>query len=81
MRTLKFRPPEWLKENFRWGGDVDRIVAICKAKGYHISEADAHHAWEEYSDSMAAGWMMLSDDDNDVFETVIEYCEEIDYGD
>jgi hypothetical protein len=80
MKTLKFKPPEWLKSSFRWGEDVDRIVSICKAKGYNISEADAHHAWEEHSDSMAASWLMLDEDDDDVFQSVMDSCEVIDNG-
>ena len=76
MKTLKFKIPTYLH---RWKDDVDRIVKICAANGYFISETDAQHAWEEYSDSMCAGWLFLGNDD-DVFNTVMQYCEEVDHG-
>ncbi len=80
MKTLKFKPPEWLKESFRWGDDVDRIVAICKANGFSISEADAHHAWEEHSDNYAASWLVLGDDEDEILQAVLDACEVIDNG-
>lgn len=76
MKYLKFKPPEYLLENFRWGDDVQRIISICYDRGYVISEADAQAAWEEYSDSMAASWLYLDDDADQVFTTIMEYCEE-----
>lgn len=75
MKSLTFKPPEYLHEEFRWHGDVARIVDICKQRGYHISANDAQHAWEEYSDSYAASWLILDDNDDDVFNTVLQYCE------
>lgn len=43
---------EWGRRS--WGSDlVDRLAEA----GYRISLADAVAAWEDYSDSMAAGWM------------------------
>jgi hypothetical protein len=79
MKTLKFKPPEWLLEDFRWGADVKRIVLVCADRGYAISEADAHHAWEEHSDNYAASWLVL-DDDQEVFDAVMGQCEVIDNG-
>jgi hypothetical protein len=74
MKILKFKPPEWLIEDFHWGDDIKRIILICANRGYHISEADAHHAWEAHSDSYAAGWLQLDSDDQDVFDAVMDHC-------
>jgi hypothetical protein len=79
MKTLKFKPPEWLSDSHRWGADVRRIIAICESRGYYISDADAHHAWEEHSDNYAAGWLVLGDDD-EVFDAVMANCEVIENG-
>jgi hypothetical protein len=80
MKILKFKPPEWLKNEFRWADDVDRIVKVCAARGYFISDADAHHAWEEWSDCLAASWLVLDEDDDELFRNVMEQCEVIENG-
>jgi hypothetical protein len=74
MKTLKFVKPELVTTEFRWPNDVTRIVNICANQGYIISRADAQAAWEEYSDGLAACWLMLDDSDNAVLTTVMEYC-------
>ena len=60
--------------HIRYPEDVARIKRICKERGYKISRHDAQSAWEEYSDSMAAGGLILHDDDEEVFRTIIRYC-------
>lgn len=57
-------------------GDVKRIVQICLSRGHQLSYETAYKAWEQFSDSMAAGWMMLPDDDAEVFHTVMSYLTE-----
>lgn len=74
MKTLRFKKPEIVNTSFRWEGDVFRIVDICYKKGYHISTTDAQAAWEEYSDSLAGCWLTLSNKDDDVFNTVMQFC-------
>lgn len=62
--TTRIRHPE----------DVARIKRICKERGYKISRHDAQLVWEEYSDSMAVGWLFLPDSDDAVFNVVLQYC-------
>lgn len=57
-------------------GDVDRIVEVCRDAGYEISPTDAQAVWEAASASMAAGWLMLPDDDADLLRDVRAYCRE-----
>lgn len=68
---LVFKVPEF-KEMYP--ADVDRIIRVCADKGYEILRSDAVAAWDAYSDSMCAGWMMLPDDDDDIFDTIMTYC-------
>jgi hypothetical protein len=56
------------------GADVGRIVQVFADKGHTISRADARAAWEKYSDSMCAGWLVLHEDDDDLFEEVATEC-------
>lgn len=57
-------------------GDISRIVEIFAKRGYDISKADACLVWEQFSDSMAAGWLILGSDD-EVFDDVFHYFEEV----
>ena len=49
-------------------------MEVCEKFGYHISKVDARRAWKSYSDMMCAGWMILPEDDDEVFQTVFEQC-------
>ncbi len=57
--------------------DIDRIVKIFADRGYEISHSDAASAWEQYSDSMAAGWMSLDAEDVYVFQNAFCHLEEV----
>jgi hypothetical protein len=62
--------------HFEYTNDIDRIVKIFAERGYEISATDAVHAWEMFSNDMAAGWMSLGPDD-EVFEDAFWYFEEV----
>ena len=53
--------------------DVWRIVQVCLSAGYKIDPQTAFIAWERYSDSIAAGWMTLPENDEVVLRTVLNY--------
>jgi hypothetical protein len=74
MKKLKVR--EKYNHHFEYTNDIDRIVKIFAERGYEISATDAVHAWEMFSNDMAAGWMSLGDDD-EVFEDAFSYFEEV----
>lgn len=50
--------------------DIARIIRVCKNHGYLINAYTAQWAWERYSESYAAGWLMLPALDADLFMTV-----------
>ena len=53
--------------------DAERIKEAAAALGYSITVEDAEKAWECYSESMAAGWMMLDEDDGDIWRNISHY--------
>ena len=55
--------------------DCERIVEVFEKRGYSISITDAQTIWEDYSNSMAAGWLMLPADDNDLFSQAMCYAQ------
>lgn len=55
--------------------DVERIVRVCAASGYEITADVARKAWENYSESMAAGWMLLPDEDSYLLSMVLSWTE------
>jgi hypothetical protein len=74
MKNLKLKKRE--NYYFEFESDVKRIVRIFAERGYEISATDAENAWEQFSDSMCAGWMMLGEDD-EVFHDCFRYFEEV----
>lgn len=48
--------------------DVDRIVRIFRDRGFEIEREDAHLGWREHSRQLCAGWLILNDDDDAVFD-------------
>lgn len=65
---------EFLGSDCRYPEDVERIVQICSKHGFEISHADAQLAWEDFSESMAAGWILLHEDDYEVFLVIKGRC-------
>ena len=49
--------------DFHYSSDVDRIVEVMRKAGYDVSPEQARLIWEKNSESMAAGWLMLPDAD------------------
>jgi hypothetical protein len=74
LKKLKVKQP--YNHHYEYTNDISRIVKIFADRGYEISHTDACRAWEQFSDSMAAGWMSLGSDD-EVFEDAFSYFEEV----
>jgi hypothetical protein len=72
----KLKVKQLYNHHFEYKNDIGRIVKIFADRGYEISHTDAVHAWEQFSESMAAGWMSLGDDD-EVFQDAFYYFEEV----
>lgn len=62
--------------HLEYTNNIDRIVKIFADRGYEISHSDAFRAWEQYSDSMCAGWMSLGEDE-EVFQNAFYHFEEV----
>jgi hypothetical protein len=77
MKKLKVKAP--YNHHMEYRLDIRRIVEIFASRGYEISESDAVVAWEQFSDSMCANWMILGTDD-EVFEDAFYYFEEVESG-
>jgi hypothetical protein len=74
LKKLTFK--EQYNHHIEYTNDIDRIVKIFADRGYKISHTDAVRAWEQFSDSMCAGWMNLGEDD-EVFADTFCYFEEV----
>jgi hypothetical protein len=58
--------------------DTKKLVEIFHKKGYIISPPEAKILWEKYSESLCAGWMIMGEDDETIFQNVVPYFEVID---
>lgn len=57
-----FKPP-----GMDFPDDVERLVQIAYARGVMLHPIDAHNAWEDRSDDVKTGWLVLPDDDAQVW--------------
>jgi hypothetical protein len=64
MKRLRYVPDEYYRD-FNYSVDVEYMVNIAKARGYIVSPSDVRLAWEHYSDSMAASWMLVDHDNEE----------------
>jgi hypothetical protein len=53
MNTIQLK----LQHEFDYPADVNRLVIAFAKEGMWCSPEQAAWLWEQYSDSMAAGWM------------------------
>lgn len=49
------------------GSDIHQIMQVALNHGIVLSPIEAEKAWNEYSESMAAGWMMLPDSNEEIW--------------
>jgi len=57
--------------------DVERLVAVAKARGYAITLGEARRAWEQFSAGRAASWLgMEPESDQSLWAAVEDYFEE-----
>lgn len=47
--------------------DVERIQQVCEQNGYEADLEACAFLWDEYSDSMCAGWLGLPDDNEELW--------------
>lgn len=73
MKSIVIKPGD---ENDFWTHDCKRIVQIMEDRGFQCTVKQAKELWEKFSDSMAAGWMRLPDEDDHVFSNISYYFEE-----
>jgi len=59
----------------RYPSDCKRIQNILEKNGYRASLEDCEKLWDKHSDSMCAGWIILPDDDEDVYSNIRMYIE------
>lgn len=76
MKQLKRKPSGTLTHLDYWKKDINRMIQVCANKGFTVSPEDVCWAWEQYSDSFAAGWLVLDRLDEDLFNSLMLYLEE-----
>lgn len=57
----------------RYDEDERRIVAVCAAAGYDVSQDDAFRIWGDRSESWSASWLRLPDEDGELLEWVLKF--------
>lgn len=52
----------------RWPDDVSRIMKVAFDRHVYLSPLDAQTAWEDYSETMCAGWLCLPETDEEIWD-------------
>lgn len=75
-RRARLKPdPHAAARRAAFADDVERLVAALRTAGIAVSPDDAYSAWRRHSDSYAAGWLQLYDDDAANREALLRYLE------
>ncbi len=72
MQTLTPIPRQPYQED-RYDEDERRIVRVCAAAGYDVSQDDAFRIWGDRSESWSAVWLILPEDDDELLEWVLKF--------
>jgi hypothetical protein len=62
-------------EDYRYPADIERIVKVCADAGYAIEGWTAEAAWDWYSDTRCASWIVLPRSDKDLLDAVLSVCD------
>lgn len=61
-----------------WGTGISAVVTTMHEAGYEISPEDAEDAWQAFSDSYDATWLIVSAfSSQEIVEAVLSYCDEV----
>lgn len=55
--------------------DVERILSILKENGIKVTKTWITKLWRDYSETHCAGWLVLEEDDDDLFLGILYYLE------
>ena len=58
------------KYNFDYPEDIRRIVNVAMVNGLSIHPLEAERLWSEHSYKYAAGWLHLSDSDDEILSAI-----------
>jgi hypothetical protein len=59
-------------EKVNYQKDCSRMQTLSQERGYDLSLEECYNIWKTYSDSLGAGWLCLSNSDDNVF-SIIKY--------
>ena len=57
--------------------DILRIVQVCADRNISITPSEAQELWKIHSDNNCAGWLILPENDNELFEIIIEQAKKV----
>ncbi len=58
-----------------YSDDITRMRQICHRKGFETTRADVTEAWAHHSERVCAGWLVLPEDDEELFLELLEEME------
>lgn len=59
-----------VREPEEHSSDIDRMIEVAAHYGCELDRDDADALWRRYSDTFAAGWMMLPEDSDHLWAII-----------
>ena len=51
--------------------DCNRIIDVAKKNGWELGKKQAVRLWKGYSEDLAAGWLILPEEDSDLWDILL----------
>ena len=64
------------EKHFSYPEDIRRMIEVCNKKGITITPELAEKLWDIHSESYCAGWLILPEDDELLFEILLDCAKE-----
>ena len=56
-----------------WRDDLDRMRKVLNERGYDASDRDLYDCWVDHSDTYAASWLWIGNDDAYLFSVLARH--------
>lgn len=70
LKPLRLKKDEYEPDILPYVGDCQRLQRVLAENGYEATIRQCYDLWTEYSDSFAAGWLQMPEEDSWLFSDV-----------
>ncbi len=75
MKLKKLEENQDYSHDEQYKYDCEKIQIVLLKKGYIPTLNDCYDLWDKFSDSMAAGWINLPEDEEEIWYSINSYID------